>query len=445
MYEWQVTRLWRRLSQSGTALTTVDNEPVTVIYPGRANSNRGADFCDAVIATRRGVVTGDIEVHVNSADWQAHGHHHNPDYDRVVLHVVWQHTAVNIIRGNGGRRVPTVALDQYLPQRALRRRDTEEALNVGGVVCSGGSAGGDSIVSFLDRAGDDRYAHKCWQFYQAMAADEPARCLYQGLMSALGYSQNRLPFAEVARRLPIAVLAADSCHQPDDDYLIRQQALLLGTAGLLPSQRCLDLPGTDYDYISRLERQWAASRPVPTPSPIVWNLFRVRPGNLPVRRLVAMSYLLLRYRATGLTPGIVRLIRAVSADGCHTLEAGLAVAADGYWARHLNFGMSRGHVAPAMLGSNRAADMVLNVLLPFAFAWGQHRAETSLIEKCRTLYRQYPRLTANSMERHMLAQLRLDTRVVNSARRQQGLLHIYKTLCTQGKCGACPLAGNKAL
>jgi hypothetical protein len=39
----------------------------------------------------------------------------------------------------------------------------------------------------------------------------------------------------------------------------------------------------------------------------------------------------------------------------------------------------------------------------------------------------------------MINQLGITRYLVNSAQRQQGLLHIYKTLCSQGKCDSCPL------
>jgi hypothetical protein len=39
----------------------------------------------------------------------------------------------------------------------------------------------------------------------------------------------------------------------------------------------------------------------------------------------------------------------------------------------------------------------------------------------------------------MLNQLGLKPGTVNSACRQQGLMHIYQTLCTQGQCEKCDL------
>ena len=89
--ESQIVEIWQRLSMNGTKLTTEDGEPIEIIYPGRINDDQGADFRDAVIATSRGLIKGDIELHVKSSGWQAHRHYLNPVYNRVILHVVmWQ-------------------------------------------------------------------------------------------------------------------------------------------------------------------------------------------------------------------------------------------------------------------------------------------------------------------------------------------------------------------
>ena len=69
-------------------MVTEEGERLKIIYPGRVNDDHGADFRDAVIATSQGLIKGDIEVHVSSSDWQAHQHHRDPVYNRVVLHVV---------------------------------------------------------------------------------------------------------------------------------------------------------------------------------------------------------------------------------------------------------------------------------------------------------------------------------------------------------------------
>ncbi len=101
--------------------------------------------------------------------------------------------------------------------------------------------------------------------------------------------------------------------------------------------------------------------------------------------------------------------------------------------------LANGPILPSLLGGRRAADIVVNVLLPFAFAWGNLNSQPELARRAFGLYRFYPKLAVNALERHMSNQLGLNRSLVNSAQRQQGLIHIYKTLCSQGRCDSCPL------
>ena len=86
--ESQIIKVWQHQLLDRTGLVTEGGELIGIVYPGRINDDRGPDFRDAVIATSGGLINGDIEVHVKSSDWQAHRHHQDPAYNRVILHVV---------------------------------------------------------------------------------------------------------------------------------------------------------------------------------------------------------------------------------------------------------------------------------------------------------------------------------------------------------------------
>ncbi|HUV56377.1 MAG TPA: DUF2851 family protein [Dehalococcoidales bacterium] len=89
--EGQVIKIWQHLLLSRSELTGEQGELIKVIYPGRTNDDRGADFRDAVVVINQELAKGDVEVHVSSSDWRSHQHHHDPVYNRVILHVVmWQ-------------------------------------------------------------------------------------------------------------------------------------------------------------------------------------------------------------------------------------------------------------------------------------------------------------------------------------------------------------------
>ena len=449
LHESQIINLWRYLLLQGTELTAEDGTPIRIIYPGRINDDRGADFRDVVMATNQGLIKGNIEIHIKSSDWQAHRHHQDPQYNRVILHVVMRHDSKTATNLENGQCIPTLALDKYIEDpnnQWLSPAYFQTGPSMPGSACRN-SLNPDIVAEFLDSAGRKRFLTKAAKFEASIAEVGASQALFQGIMGALGYSKNRLPFLDLARRLPLQLLESRAQGKiSGEECLAWQQALLLGTAGLLPSQRHNWQPNkTDDEWIGTLERLWASSHLTEAMSPNSWHLFRVRPNNFPVRRLIAMSHLILRYKKKGILEGMVNIIKETPLNkGNRRLEAAVVIITNGYWASHFDFGSGSRIDNPSLLGRSRAADIVVNVLLPFAFAWGRLNWQPELIRKSFALYHNYPKLSINTVEQHMMRQIGLNGGLVNSAQRQQGLIHIYNTLCTQGKCNSCPL-GEKRL
>ena len=434
--ERMVVEMWQRLMDKAE-LTTVGGEMVKIIYPGRKNDDRGADFRDAVVATSQGIKRGDIEVHVKSSDWQTHGHHQDPAYNRVILHVVLKHNGEATSNLHNGEKVPVLALDKYIGDGAkLVHASMPCPRTVKGLA-------GATLAKLLDSAGEERFLAKATEFQAELTQVGANQCLYQGIMGALGYAKNKPPMLKLARSLPLAILQSMTQGKiSEQECLAQLQALLLGTAGLLSSQR-QNRQREDGGWTEKLEVLWAASGHTKAMSEDEWHLFKVRPNNFPLRRIAAMSYLIWRYGERGMVEESVNMIKETPLNqGCLRLERGLRVIADGYWASHFDFGLNSHN--PTLLGRWRAADIAVNVLLPFTFTWSKLNSQPEVERRAFDLYCGYPRLGVNTIESHMINQLGLNSRLVNSAQRQQGLIHIYNTLCRQGKCQGCRLSQLEA-
>ncbi len=84
-----------------------------------------------------------------------------------------------------------------------------------------------------------------------------------------------------------------------------------------------------------------------------WQFFRVRPANSPLRRMVGMSRLIERYRASGLLPGLVALVQYAPAEkGSRWLADGIMVEDDGYWAKRFDFGKGYPGLSPWLIGQD---------------------------------------------------------------------------------------------
>lgn len=435
-------QVWQRLP-GGADLITEGGEVMHLIYPGRENDDQGADLRDAVIISNQELMKGDIEFHRWSSDWRRHYHHQNPAYNGTILHVVMWHDMEATYLQNG-KKVPVLVLSERLETAARQRVRTSQPADDFALPCyqTVKSLPIKRIDEILDAAGRERFLAKAAAFHDELSRDTPGQTFYQGIMGALGYSKNKLPFEELARIVPLNRLEAMTrCHLPDDKCLAQQQALLLGTAGLLPSQRGIrHLPAPNDHWAEALEKCWAEyvhHHVMPSDS---WHLIKVRPNNFPVRRIAGISHLMLRYHREGILEEIINLISEIKIDQAYrALEAAMMVTASGYWKTHYDFGSYSRNIAPALIGSSRAAAIVINVILPFTYAWSRLSRQPELAARCLAIFTTYPKPGANAIERHMSKQLGRSGVPIDSAPRQQGLIHIYKTLCTQGKCTVCPL------
>ena len=78
-------RPWLRLAGAAGE----DGGEVRVCFAGHWNRGPGPDFRDAILLDRQGRVRrGDVELHLERSGWRAHGHHRDPAYGGVLLHVL---------------------------------------------------------------------------------------------------------------------------------------------------------------------------------------------------------------------------------------------------------------------------------------------------------------------------------------------------------------------
>ncbi len=83
-----VQKIWLRQDFTTEGLQTASGQTLVVEDPGHWNLLGGPDFKEARLVVGGRQLTGDVEVHFSAADWYAHRHESNSEFDRVVLHVV---------------------------------------------------------------------------------------------------------------------------------------------------------------------------------------------------------------------------------------------------------------------------------------------------------------------------------------------------------------------
>ena len=140
----------------------------------------------------------------------------------------------------------------------------------------------------------------------------------------------------------------------------------------------------------------------------------MRPSNHPRRRVEGAAALVVRYAERGL---MEELSRAVETGNPTKITEALSV---------------KNHVdgKPALIGSGRARDVAVNVVLPFLHGSRLLAGDSVGAAEILELYRVFGLLTDNEITRE-LGRTLLDPewgRVANNARRQQGLIHLQRVL-----------------
>ncbi|MHB1133329.1 MAG: DUF2851 family protein [Chloroflexota bacterium] len=421
MNEKALCHIWNSLRFAREHLRDDEGQPLQLVYRGRWQAGAGPDFRGAIVARGDGyLLHGDVEIHLRSGEWFAHGHERDPLFNRVVLHVVLQDDGRRHTQRQDGQRVPVLALAPYLtetvpvavppplwPEEPCRRLLPAQS--------------DDAVGALLDRAGEQRWRERLTACEGDLAALGPDETLYRRLLDALGYSQNREPMRELAARLPYADLARLGDALPAAQREAGLAEILLGAAGLASDTgwRHYVAPGETLDPMAAVR----------------WRLAGLRPANSPQRRLRGAAALLARTMATGLAQGLyldwpAGGPRAVG----RALLRRLVVAETG--------AAGAGHVGH-LIGPGRASDIVVNVVLPMAAAYADLTADTALAAGAWQAYESYPRLAENELTRRMAGLLLGDgrRRLERGARRQQGLLHLFRRYCDLQRCAECPAGG----
>ena len=438
-----VSRVWDSGRFSEDTLRAKDGRKIEVICRGQMNDDSGADFHNAEIRVDGLLQKGDVEIHVKNSHWRAHRHSANPRYNNTILHVAMWDDCINLLtRKQNGEHIPTLVLYDYLDSPIGKLWKIIENNQEEPDLCrkKAKMMTPDAIGAVLDRAGMDRFLQRAGVFQECLGEKSADQLLYEGMMEALGYSKNKEPFLELARKASLEILAG----RPPEEI----QAVLYGVSGLMPTQN-VEFDEETKKYVSRIETLWKAFAPQFKGKQMLteqWEFSGIRPENFPARRIAGMSYIL---SSCGNSSFLAMFLSAFNgnlhkaSEVSRNLRDMLILRVSGYWTRHYTFNGKQHKEAPFLLGRNRAADMAVNVILPMVLA---HSCQSELKKAATAVYVNHGKLQANWITEYAANRIFRDKKerrsVINSAMRQQGLIHLYKNFCAVRNCENCLLAEN---
>jgi hypothetical protein len=421
-------------------LRTLDGRAVRVLHPGFWNREAGPDFRQAVLQLGADApVQSDVEIDLSPSGWRAHGHHTNPAYRNVVLHVVWDGTAPVDL--------PTLALqpvlDSPLAELAAWLGDESgktfpaELRGQCSAPLSGLAAA--KLRDLLEQAALVRLRAKAAAL-QARAREAGwEQALWEGLFRALGYKHNVWPMLRLGELRPRLAAAAPGSVR-------HWQARLLGVAGLLPADPKGAGAGAR-DYHRTLWDVWWRERgefqdcllPV-----AAWRFAGLRPANHPQRRLALAAHWLAADKLPAL---LEEWCAAATADDALAATLGQALQAgpDEFWERHWTMRSPRLAKRQPLLGAARVTDLAVNVILPWLWVRAAEGGNPSLAATLERRFLAWPAGEDNAVLR-LLRQRLLGgrpARGLRSAACQQGLLQIARDFCehSDALCAECRFPG----
>ncbi len=464
--------IWSEQLFKKDKLYTEDGLRMEVISSGLWNLEEGPDFKDAeILLEGKGVIKGDVEIHVCSGDWVRHGHSKQKEYEGVCLHVFMWNDRKNKYVKLKNRLVPQLELYNYLKYKLDKLADMIDIENYPhtGSANAGPCQKRLSAISlddkwignFLDYAGDERLLVKAGRFGKRLNTQTFEQVLYEAIMESLGYKNNKEQF----RHLASIVSVNDIRSLIPLDVSLKQkskmiQALLFGMAGLLPNQSPSTKDTVDKDsleYVKEIKGMWSAIKNDIKNKPMdggLWCFKYSRPGNFPTRRIAAISRLLAGNFETGIFRIILESFERIDSHKnevaqiktiIKNTESVFLELYDDYWSYYYTFGGKRLKGPERLIGRERSSVMFVNIIIPVLLAYARKREDLVLEETLFKAYKLHPKLSHNNVTKFMSCRVfGRDTQkknIVSNARRQQGLIQIFKDFCESDDiaCKRCVL------
>jgi len=283
-----------------------DGSEIKILNPGKWNVYDGPDFYQAQWR-RQGVLTqGAVEIHVQSSDWQRHGHVQHPLYQNVDLHVVAEDDALQRYAHH------TICLSQN------------------GISLA-------QIISSIQTA--NVRDHEIFEWKKRAFR-------YQGWV--LEYGEPVASWIAIARALGCHIHGDEmeylAKHIPWLDVKLQESSFLETTAYFLRRAGWLDLDNAKDAYAQAL---WIYSEEV-IPLPIIWKR-KCRPNNRAILRVVQLASLYDRCKRMDLS----------RMRWSEVYEALISLEISEYWKYHYTLGQSMKPLG-VHIPSSRAESIVYN-------------------------------------------------------------------------------------
>lgn len=407
--------VWKYKKFDFSSLKTVCQKELTIINSGSYLQGTGADFFNAQVIIDDIRWAGNIEIHLNSSDWYLHNHHNDPNYNNVILHVVWNHDVDVYYKDQ--TVLPVLELKKYIDKTLNTEYMNfnqlknwifcEEQLN---------DVSTDILQNWKRVLFFERLKEKSMPIKALLkeSNNDWEAILFYMLAKNFGLNINGSVFFELAKSIPFSIVRKEA------EEVENLEALFLGRIGLLDS---------DFQdiYPKELQYRWNYLK-------IKYSLrdvqleqvefFKHRPDNFPTIRLaqLAMLYHKCQYLFD-------QIIKVKSLKEFYQI---FMVDTSKYWETHYVLDKTS-PFKKKVLTKSFIDLLIINTFIPIKFLYLQYQNINDFEELLLLLISVKPERN-NIIDR--FNQLGINSK---SAFETQALLHLKKNYCDAKKCMSCEI------
>jgi hypothetical protein len=351
-------------------LRTNTGERIVIFKTGERNADSGADFSNTHLKIGTRELVGTLEVHKKPSEWYAHKHDKDKAYQSVILHLVWKADTQE------PSHIPILELYQRVSKRFLVHYQ-EFLHSKEPMPCSAqfGKVSHTHKMQMIQQSFSKRFERKSAEFlfYLQKNKQDWEESSYQLVGEKFGFKINSAPFAQLCRVLPLKILRKHA------DQIFQLEALIFGMAGFL--ERDFE---DEYGINLKKEFQFLSKKYKLENHKLKleqWKFSRLRPANFPTIRLAQFAAFIQKNEHF--------FSKIITIQDVKQFEGLFKIEQSAYWKLHYNFGKKSKKDIPS-LGKSSINVLIINVLTPILWAYGQEKNQSQFAQKAINLVQNLP-------------------------------------------------------
>ncbi|WP_291134845.1 DUF2851 family protein [Flavobacterium sp. UBA7663] len=332
-------------------LKTTKGESIQILNSGQYLQLAGPDFFNAQLIIGNQKWAGNVEIHLKSSDWYVHNHEKDPNYDSVILHIVWEHD-VPIFRKDNSE-IPTLELKENVALSDLHKYQSLISKK-SWIYCENEIGNVDDFIfkNWQERLFFERLERKSQLIFELAETSNQdwEAVLFCLLAKNFGLNTNGEMFYKVAKSIPFSVVRKESFQQES------LEALLLGQANLLThdfqDSYARELQKSYYYLVQKHQLHEKVIGSV--------EFFKHRPDNFPTIRLVQLASLYFHQK------NLFSLV--MNCSSINELYQVFNIGVSEYWETHYNFDRESSKKMKK-LSKSFIELLVINTIIPLRFTY----------------------------------------------------------------------------